>query len=91
MLPIWLKIKIPQKSGESFTLWLPLFIVWLLLFPVALLLTPFILLASLLTWRAGYGRLILLLFPMIISLLWNMHGLRIDVQDKKERIYLSFI
>jgi hypothetical protein len=32
-----------------------------------------------------------LLFPMIISLLWNLHGLRIDVQDKKERIYLSFI
>ena len=91
MLPVWLKIKIPQKSGESFTLWLPLFIVWLILLPFALLFMPFILLASLLTWWTGYGRLIIMLFPMIISILWNMHGLKIDVQDKEKRLYLYFV
>jgi hypothetical protein len=33
----------------------------------------------------------ILLFPMLFSLLWQLKGLHIDIQDRHDKIYISFI
>jgi hypothetical protein len=91
MIPMFLKIKIPKKSGCTFSLYFPLFIVWLILLPLAIILFPFIFVAACFTWTTSYGRLLMFLYPMIASVLWHLQGLKIDVQDKNERVYISFI
>ena len=91
MIPLMMKIQIPNKSGNFINLYLPLFIAWLILFPLLLLLLPFALLIAGLTWNSGQGRLILLFYPMLLSLLWQLRGLKIDIHSKSNQIYLSFI
>ena len=91
MIPLILKIKIPNKNGNEFKLYLPLFIGWLILLPILLLLLPLILVISVLAWNTVYGRLILYFYPILLSLLWNLQGLKIDIKDKNNQIFLSFI
>lgn len=91
MIPMWMKIRIPGKHGELRTLYLPLFIAWLILVPVLILVLPLIVVAAILTWSSGYGRFFLILYPMLFSLLWNLRGLQIDIRDKQDKIYFSFI
>lgn len=91
MIPLLLKIKIPNKNGNFINLYLPLFIAWLILFPLLILLSPVVLLLAALTWYRSHGRTILFLYPMFVSLLWHLKGLKIDIQNKGNQIYLSFI
>jgi len=91
MIPMLLKIKIPRKDKQDVSIYLPLFVAWLLLLPVLLLLLPFLVLAAILLWMTGYGRLILVLVPLLFALIWNLQGLTIDIDDKDNKIYLSFI
>ncbi len=91
MTPFWLKIKIPRAEQPAFNLFIPMLIIWVLLILIMLLFLPFIILFSLFTWYSWYGKLAILLFPMLFSLLWQLKGLHIDIQDKNEHIYFSFI
>ena len=91
MIPMIMKIKIPREAGKPLTLYLPLFIAWLLLFAILLFFLPFLLVAALATWHRGYGKIMILSYPLLFSLLWNMHGLVIDVESKDETVFLSFI
>jgi hypothetical protein len=52
---------------------------------------PILLLIVMLTWAKGYGRWVLLFFPMLFSILWNLQGLEIDVEEIDSQIYFSFI
>ena len=91
MIPFLMKIKIPRTGKQPISIYLPVFIAWVILIPLLILLLPIFLLVALITWINGYGRLGIIFFPMLISLLWNLQGLRIDVRDKDSEIYLSFI
>jgi len=91
MLPMILKLGIPRAAKEPVNLYLPLFLVWILFLPFALLIIFFILIAAGLIWTSGYGRVILMMIPMIGALLWNLGGLKIDVQSEDMKIYLVFI
>jgi hypothetical protein len=91
MIPMFLKIKIPRQRGDILTLYVPLFIAWLILIPVLILLLPFILIAAGITWNRGFGRFFLYFYPLLFSLLWNLQGLKIDVEDKEHKIYFLFI
>lgn len=91
MIPMLMKIKIPRQEKKSITLYLPVFLAWILLTVIFLLLLPFILLSALISWPSGYGKILLLFFPMIFNVLWHLQGLLIDVEDKEGHIYFSFI
>jgi hypothetical protein len=90
MTPFWLKIKIPRSERPPCTLFIPMIIIWILLTLIMLLFLPFLILFSLFTWHRWYGKLAILLFPMLFSLLWQLKGLHIDVQDNNDHIYFSF-
>jgi hypothetical protein len=91
MIPLILNLKVPRAHNRPVNLYLPLFIAWLLLIPVFLLLLPIFILGAILTWHTPYGRLILMFLPMVCVLLWHLQGLRIDVQNKKQHVDISFI
>jgi hypothetical protein len=91
MIPLILKLRVPREHNRPFNLYLPLFIAWLLLIPVFLLLLPIFIIGALLAWHTPYGRLILMFIPMICLVLWHLQGLKVDVQDKKQHIDISFV
>lgn len=91
MIPMLLKMKIPRTTKEPITLYFPLFIAWIILFIILLAFLPILLLVALFTWHKGYGKILVLSYPMLFALLWNMQGLLIDVEAKKDTVFLSFI
>ena len=91
MLPMILKIKIPREDRKPVNLYLPFFLVWLLVFAVFLVLLPFILIAGLFTWHLGYGKIVIMAFPMLFHLIWHMQGLVVDVEGKDGTVYMAFI
>ena len=91
MIPMLLKIKIPIKGVKPINLYIPLIIVWLLLISILILLLPLFFLVAIFTWSKGYGRIIVIFFPLLFSILCNLQGLKIDIKDKESEIYLSFL
>jgi len=91
MTPHWLIIKIPRTDQMSLNLYFPMLLIWILVTLLMLILLPFIILFTIFFWFKWYGKLAILLFPMLYSLLWQLKGLHIDIQDKENHIYFSFI
>ena len=91
MIPLFMKIRIPRKTKQPINLYLPIFLAWLLLFGLLLILLPFLLIGAVLAWHSGYGKLMLLLFPMIFDLLWHLNGLVVDVESGDDKIFMKFI
>lgn len=87
MLPLIVRFKIEEPGRRGFGLWFPVVIVWILLAALLLVLFPFVLFAALITSGRGPGVRLLAIYPLLASVLWNLGGLTIDV-DQKERAFL---
>ncbi len=90
MIPIFMRLKI-GRNPDKYGLLLPIFLVWILLFALMIILLPFVLLAAILTWRGGQGKFLLLTYPLLISLLFKLSGLRIEVGGRKENVLIAFL
>jgi hypothetical protein len=90
MIPIFLKIKVGRKRGPDVKLVIPVILIWLLLLLIMLLFAPLMIFIAMITWPAGYGKLILMIPVMVFSLIANLGDLVIDVKDKKEKIFVAF-
>lgn len=92
--PYLLKIRI-ENEDSTFPLWLPLFIigpiVLILLLAVLIIILPFALLALIFTWELGWWRPVFLFFPAMCRLITQLPGLKIDVGDKNNRVYIVFV
>jgi hypothetical protein len=89
MIPLILKLRIKDKNQRRFGIWLPLFLIWLIVLPLLALLAPLVLLAALILWPGGKGRLVLYSYLAIFSLIFNLSGLKIDVQSKDSIVYIN--
>jgi hypothetical protein len=65
---------------------LPLLLMGLVLAVVQL---PFVLLAALLLWRRDIGKLLLLSGPRFVGLLSGLRGLKVDVRNGRNQVYVS--
>ncbi len=90
MIPIFMRLKI-GRNPDKYGLLLPIFLVWILLFALMIILLPFVLLAALLTWRGGQGKFLLLIYPLLVSLLFKLSGLHIEVGGRKENVLIAFL
>ena len=70
--------------------WIPLFLIWLPLLVLALALVPLVIAASLLLWPTRYGRPLLLGGPAAYRLFATLRGLKVDVEGRRESVYISF-
>jgi hypothetical protein len=91
MLPIIVRFKVKEPGRRGFGLWFPVIVVWIVLAALMLVLLPFLLLAVLATWRHGPGPRLLLVYPLIFSVLWNLGGLTVDVGGKESALLIDFI
>ncbi len=91
MLPLIVRFKLREPGQRGFGLWFPVIVVWILLAALMLILLPFLLLAALLTWWRGPGAKLLLVYPLLGAVLWNLGGLTIDVDQKERALLIDFI
>ncbi len=91
MLPMIIRIKVKEPGRRGFGLWFPAIVIWILLAALMLVLLPFMLLAALVTWGRGPGPRLLLVYPLLVSVIWNLGGLSIDVDDKDRALLVDFI
>jgi hypothetical protein len=89
MLPLIVRFKFKDPGRRGFGLSFPVILVWILLFVLMLVLLPFMLLAALLTSWRGPGWRLLLVYPLLAAVVWNLGGLTIDIDtDEKGRTLL---
>jgi hypothetical protein len=85
-----MRLRVGRKPNK-YGLLLPVFLVWILLFALMIILFPFVLIAALFTWKSGEGRLLLLLYPLLVSLLFRLSGLHIEIGSSRQNVLIAFI
>lgn len=90
MLPMIVRLKVKEPGRRGFGLWFPAILIWILLAALMLVLLPFLLLAVLITTRDGPGAKLLLIYPLLASVLWNLGGMTIDINQKEKLLLISF-
>ena len=99
MPPMVLRVRI-RDPRHGFGLWIPLFLVvplvLLLVLVLSLLVLPFALIAVVVLWHRGLNKwflpaciLLLRAIPGLFVLLCAVRGLRVDVQDASQQVYVS--
>jgi hypothetical protein len=91
MMPMLVRFKIKEPGRRGFGLWFPIILIWVLLAALMLVLLPVLLLGALVTWPNGPGPRLLLVYPLLFSVLWNLGGLTIDVEQKQRMLLIDFI
>jgi len=88
--PSIMHIRIAGTSCRGFNLWLPLILLWPFALVLGLALAPLVLIAALCTWPR-YGRMLLLGGPRLFGMLCALRGLRVYVEDGKDRVHVYFL
>ncbi|MFC1983584.1 hypothetical protein ACFLVO_01005 [Chloroflexota bacterium] len=86
--PMFLRMAFGRRDSK-FRLLFPLFILFPCLVVILLLMAPFLLLATVVFWSFGWGKLFLLFIPVLLGLLWALRGLEIDINDKRQKVFIS--
>ena len=88
--PMLMHVRVRNES-TNFGLWLPLFLLIPLALVVLIILSPLILIAVIVLWPSGWGKLaILALWAAIVSFC-SLRDLKVDVQGRNERVYISVV
>jgi len=90
MFPLFMRMLIKDKQKKTVRLFLPVFFAWIILFAILITAFPLVLLAALITWGRGIGPRILLFYPMIISVLWALNGLYVEIKNPEKDILILF-
>ena len=86
--PSILRLRIHNKQ-HNFSLWLPLFLLWPLLLVLGLLLLPLLLIAAVILSYRGWGIPLLLAGPAIFGLLCALRGLKVEIGQNSEQVFIS--
>jgi len=89
MIPLVMRLRI-QGSGKGFRLLFPVVLLWILVLAVMIALLPFFLIGVFITWRRGPGPALLAVYPLLFSALFSLSGLHVEVENAKNRIFMSF-
>jgi hypothetical protein len=84
------RIRIVNHGRRRISLWLPLILLWPLALAVGVALAPVIIIVAFVTWRR-YGRMLLFGGPQLFRLLCALRGLRVKVEDGRERVNIYFL
>ena len=90
MLPFWLRLRVGKPGRRPFRLWFPIILIWIILAALLIALFPLVLLAALATRRNGPGKFLILFYPMLAAVLWNLGGLHIEAKDDENDILIDF-
>jgi hypothetical protein len=88
--PMLIHIKV-RKQDTDFGLWVPLFLLAPLVLTILLVLSPLILIAFIACWCLGWGKMVWFSIRMAWLALWNLRGLKVDIQKAKETVFISIV
>ena len=89
--PLFLRLAISKTEHRGRTvLWLPIFLAWLILAAIFLALLPLIILAALVAFFFGWGKTVLLFFPLVGNCIRHLHGLEVNIERKDRVFFISF-
>lgn len=88
MIPLVMRLHIVEGKKKKVGLILPLFFLWILLLPIAILLTPFVLLAALILWPSGCGKTLLGAGPALLSVLYALSDLHVQVEGDENKLLI---
>jgi hypothetical protein len=91
--PLLMHVKIKNERSD-FGLWLPLFLLFPLALVILIILSPLILIGILILCVLGYGRWVswgLRCLKIAFVSSCALHGLRVDVQGPRERVFVSVV
>ena len=88
--PLWMRVKIKNERTD-FGLWLPMFLMIPLALIVLIILSPLLLIAFLILLPFGWGKLVLLAPCAVLFPLCAMRGLKVNVQNPRESVYVSVV
>jgi len=80
-----------QSENRKFGVWLPLFLLIPLALVVLIILSPLILITILVLWPSGWGKLALLAVWVAFVSFCSLRGLKVDVQGRKESVFISVV
>lgn len=84
MLPMILNLYVKRRGRRRLILIIPVVLIWLVIFCLMVVFLPLVLIAALISWRSGAGKSLLMAGPMLLFLLFNLSGLRIEVRRKEK-------
>jgi hypothetical protein len=88
--PMLLHVQIPIGDG-FFGLWLPWFLVYLFLLILTVIALPFLIILSIICIPFGKWQPIIMIGPYIWRLLFNMKGLKVDIQQKNRKLMFDLV
>ena len=88
--PLWMRVKVKNERSD-FGIWLPLFLIIPLAMILSIILSPFLLIAFLILWPFGWGKLVLLVPCGVIVTFCAMRGLKVNVDNPRESVYVSVV
>ena len=88
--PMLMHIRI-ENEDRRFGLWLPLFLLLPLALVVLIILSPLIIIAVLVLWPSGWGRWALKVLKAAFVSFCAMRGLKVDVQNGNQYVYVSVV
>jgi len=81
------------EDSSGFTIWIPLFIIvpviFLIILPLFLLALPFLFVYVLVTWDTGWWRYLRYGLPAFFETTHALPGLKVDVEDRNQKIYMD--
>jgi hypothetical protein len=79
--PMLMHVRIRNKDTH-FGIWLPLFLIFLVPLVILIALSPLIFLCILLAWPSGWGRWMWETIKAGFVTVWNLKGLKVDIQGR---------
>ncbi len=87
------KVRNSDESSRQVSLWVPLFIIvpiiLLILLAVFLLILPFVFLYVLFTWDTKWWKYVRRGVPAFFETMHALLGLKVDVEDRQQKIYID--
>lgn len=88
--PLIMRLRIRRDDRMGIRLWLPLFLIYPFLVILSLLLLPLALMVALLLLPLGWSRTVIIICPRLYGVICALKGLKVDIQKKGEKIFISF-
>jgi hypothetical protein len=91
--PMLMHVKVKNEKSD-FGFWLPLFLLFPLALVVLIILSPLIIIGIIVLCALGYGRWVWFGFRclwMAVMTSWALRGLKVDVQNNKQQVFVSIV
>jgi len=85
--PMLMRVRVKERGKKGFRLWLPLFLIWPLGLLVFLLSLPFLVVLS--VFHSKSRRMVIAL-PALFRTICGLRGLRVEVEDDEEEVFVQF-